>query len=49
MNFDQYYKNNLHFISKTIGFYFSQEDEEEAIRAIHQAIKNGINYIDTAP
>lgn len=32
-----------------IYFNCSQKDEEEAIRAIHLAIKSGINYIDTAP
>lgn len=30
-------------------FFFRHEDEDEAIRAIHHAIKSGINYIDTAP
>lgn len=28
---------------------FRHEDEDEAIRSIHHAIKSGINYIDTAP
>lgn len=29
--------------------YFRHDDEDEAIRSIHHAIKSGINYIDTAP
>lgn len=30
-------------------FSKSHEDEAEAIRCIHKAIRSGINYIDTAP
>lgn len=28
---------------------FRNDDEEEAIRSFHHAIKSGVNYIDTAP
>lgn len=28
---------------------YSHNDEAEAIRTIHQSLRNGINYIDTAP
>lgn len=35
--------------SRSIFLHFRNDDEDEAIRAIHHAIKSGINYIDTAP
>ncbi|KAK7872652.1 hypothetical protein R5R35_002648 [Gryllus longicercus] len=28
---------------------YGEFDEEEAVKTIHEAIKNGVNYIDTAP
>lgn len=30
-------------------FDFRHDDEDEAIRSIHHALKSGVNYIDTAP
>lgn len=29
--------------------FYSSFDENEAIKTVHEAIKNGINFIDTAP
>lgn len=41
--------SKLSFGSGPLGCHYGDYDEDEAIEAIRQAIKQGINYIDTAP
>ncbi|CAK9818858.1 L-galactose dehydrogenase [Anthophora plagiata] len=41
--------SKLSFGGGPLGCHYGTYDEEEAIEAIRQALKRGINYIDTAP
>ncbi|CAK9804072.1 L-galactose dehydrogenase [Anthophora quadrimaculata] len=41
--------SKLSFGGGPLGCHYGTFDEEEAIEAIRQALKRGINYIDTAP
>ncbi|EFN78741.1 D-arabinose 1-dehydrogenase [Harpegnathos saltator] len=41
--------SKLAFGGGPLGFHYSTYDETNAIEAVRQAIKQGVNYIDTAP
>ncbi|XP_014612484.1 PREDICTED: L-galactose dehydrogenase-like [Polistes canadensis] len=43
------YISKLSFGSGPLGVHYGNFDEKEAIETIRQAIKEGINYIDTSP
>ncbi|KAI4480960.1 hypothetical protein M0802_014101 [Mischocyttarus mexicanus] len=43
------YISKLSFGGAPLGIHYGNFDEKEAIETIRQAIKEGINYIDTAP
>lgn len=39
----------LSFGASSLGSVFRQTDDFESLQVVHEAVKNGINYIDTAP
>ncbi|KAK7499394.1 hypothetical protein BaRGS_00009369 [Batillaria attramentaria] len=39
----------LSYGASSLGSVFRQTDDSESIQVVHEAVKNGINYIDTAP